>query len=199
MKGEPLSRDVLYEWYVKKQRSAAQVARQLGCSTNKVHYWLARRGIPARSRSDATYVLHNPDGDPFTFKKPTCPEDWFLFGLGIGLYWGEGNKKNTTAVRLGNTDPKLVRTFLDFLIRIYAVKKEKIRFGLQVFSDMEPARVLQFWSRELGYPKSHFGAVVVTPARSLGTYRTKSTYGVLTVYVSNKKLRDLLNREIERL
>ncbi|MCL9972061.1 MAG: hypothetical protein NBV63_01485 [Candidatus Pacebacteria bacterium] len=199
MRGEPLSREVLVRLYIEQQLSAAEIGARLKCSTNKVHYWLARRGICIRSRSDALYARHNPNGDPFRFTQPKTLESAFLYGLGIGLYWGEGNRKNRTAVRLGNTDPKLIQTFLRFLIEVCGLEKRKIRFGLQVFSDMNPVAVLTFWSKTLGYPKAHFGKVVVTPQRGVGTYREKTKHGVLTVYVSNKKLRDLLVGQIETL
>lgn len=199
MKGEPLGREILVELYIEQKLSAADVAKRLHCSTNKVHYWLARRGIRARSRSDASYAKHNPDGDPFCFERPRTVDTAFLFGLGLGLYWGEGNKRNRTAVRLGNTDPRLIQMFLHFLTNIYGLERRKIRFGLQIFSDMNPRKALAFWSKALGYSTACFGKVVVTPSRGVGTYREKTKHGVLTVYVSNKKLRDLLVRQIETL
>jgi hypothetical protein len=199
MKGNPIARSTLHKLYTVKRFSAAEIAQQLHCSTNKVHYWLARRGIKMRTQSDASYVKHNPTGDPFMFRPPQNMHEVFLMGLGIGLYWGEGNKKNKTAVRLGNTDPRLIKAFLHFLNKIYGVERYKIRFGLQVFSDMKPRAALKLWSRTIGFPTSHFGKVIVTPARSIGTYREKTKHGVLTVYVSNTKLRNLLIRQIENL
>ena len=121
-----------------------------------------------------------------------------LFGLGVGLYWGEGTKSNKHCVRLGNTDPRLIKAFIRFLIRIGGIKKDKLRFGLQVFSDMSPKQALEFWQREIDMPRGQFfPKVVVTPARSLGTYRNKTKHGVLTIYYGNKKLRDILCQMIE--
>ena len=199
MKGNPIPKSVLVRLYNTEKLSAAEIAARLKCSANKVHYWLARRGVRIRSRSDASYVKHNPHGDPFSFTSPQTLDASFLLGLGLGLYWGEGNKKNKTAVRLGNTDPRLIRSFLHFLSTLYRVDRNKFRFGIQVFSDMSPTAALSFWSKALGFPKSHFGKVVCTPSRGVGTYRDKTKHGVLTVYVSNKKLRDLLVRQIETL
>lgn len=123
----------------------------------------------------------------------------FLYGLGLGLYWGEGTKSNTNSVRLGNTDPKLIKTFLKFLKLCFQIDENKLRFGLQVFSDMNPNRALHFWVKELGLKQSQFQKVIVTPARSIGTYRQKTQHGVLTVYFNNKKLRNLIVGEIEKM
>ena len=61
------------------------------------------------------YIRYNPKGDPFAFKLPKNGADWKLFGLGIGLYWGEGNKRNKNSIRLGNVDPRLIRAYMLFL------------------------------------------------------------------------------------
>ena len=182
-----------------EQQSAHDIARRLKCSENKVHYWLGKHAIKKRTLSDALYVKQNPHGDPFIFKKPQSSEDWFLFGLGIGLYWGEGNKKNKTAVRLGNSDPALIKAFLRFLNEIYQVRKEKIRFGLQIFSDMSPVAARSFWCRYLHVSSRKFGKVIVTPSRGRGSYKEKTSHGVLTIYFSNVKLQRMLNKEIENL
>lgn len=199
MRGNPIQKKKLEQLYVQEKKSSQEISRLLSCSPNKVDYWLNKHNIPKRSISDAVYQKQNPHGDPFQFKKPHTDETWFLFGLGVGLYWGEGNKKNTHAVRLGNTDPALIKKFLEFLKGIYGVEDRKIKFGLQIFSDMDPDDAMQFWCDYLNVRKNKFMKTIITPVRGIGSYREKTKHGVLTIYVSNKKLRDLLNTEIESL
>ena len=189
----------LTKLYRDEQKSASFIAQRFSCSQNKINYWLKKYKIQKRGISDALYIKHNPKGDPFVYSEPHDKESSFLLGLGLGLYWGEGNKKNKTTVRLGNTDPHLIKKFIEFLARVYHVKRKKFRFGLQIFSDMNPSAALSFWSHHLGFSRDHFGKVIVTPARSLGTYKEKTKHGVLTIYVSNRKLRDLINDQIEML
>ena len=199
MKKISLTKEELEKLYLQEKNSVRVIAERFSCSEQRINYWLAKYGIPKRSISESIYLKNNPNGDPFSFKKPTTLDEAFLFGLGMGLYWGEGNKKNLNTVRLGNTDPRLVKKFIEFLENTYRVKKEKFRFGLQIFSDMSPRSALTFWVKSLRVSEKQFGKVIVTPARSLGTYRHKTRHGVLTVYVSNKKLRDLLCAEVEKL
>ncbi|HEV2412304.1 MAG TPA: hypothetical protein VGS28_00690 [Candidatus Saccharimonadales bacterium] len=149
-------------------------------------------GIERRSIGDAIYYKHNPNGDPFKLKTPETPEEHELYGLGIGLYWGEGNKANKHSVRLGNTDPELMKVFIRFLIELCGVALKDLRFGLQIFSDTDEQAVLDYWTNRLGVKASQFYKITVTISGSLGTYRRKSQYGVLTVYYHNKKLRDKL-------
>lgn len=185
--------------YIDKRKSAKEISEILSCSENKVNYWLKKHSIPKRSVSEAIYVKANPQGDPFEFREPRTVEEVFLYGLGIGLYWGEGTKTNKHTVRLGNTDPRLVKKFIEFLERIYGTKRSKLKFGLQVFSDMSPEKAKSFWMKELGANEEQFQKVIVTPARSIGTYRHKTKHGVLTVHFNNKKLRDLICDTVENL
>lgn len=168
------------------------IADLFGCSLNKIKYWIDRHRIKTRSISAAIYLLNNPGGDPFTLIRPKTLEQARLLGIGIGLYWGEGNKANKTSVRLGNTDPKLIKTFMEFLIKIFRVKKKDFRFNLQVFTDINTNLAIRFWMKELGVRRDQFTKTTITKSGSLGTYRKKSQYGVLTVNYHNKKLRDLL-------
>lgn len=193
------SKELIIRLYIDEQKSSRQIAEALRCSENKINYWLKRYSIKKRSISDATYIRSNPTGDPFIFDPPKTKDDYRLFGMGLGLYWGEGNKKNTNTVRLGNTDPKLIMKFLEFMERFYRISPERIKFGLQIFSDMEPKAALKFWCKTLNVTADRFGKVVVTPSRGKGTYREKTRHGVLTVYIFNKKLRDLICGEIEKM
>jgi len=187
---------LLENLYKEKGLSVPLISRNLGYSEHKINYWLRKHNIPKRSISEAIYIKNNPNGDPFKIKNISTLEDAKLWGLGVGLYWGEGNKKSKDSVRLGNTDPALIRKFLEFIVKILGVNKSKIRFGLQVFSDMPKTKVLKFWLEQLkffGIKREQFYKVTITPARSLGTYKEKSKYGVLSIYFANTKLKKILD------
>ena len=194
-----LSEKLLNSLYLEKSMSTRDIARIQKCSEHKVNYWIRKYNIPKRSIADALYAKHNPSGDPFLLKKIQNPKDAQLFGIGLGLYWGEGNKKNINSVKLGNTDPGMIRIFIKFLMELMGVKINKLRFGLQIFSDLRKSVVLDFWLNSLqkfGIVREQFYKVTVTPARSIGTYREKSQYGVLTVYVHNIKLKKIFDNFI---
>lgn len=194
-----ITKQFLTREYIKKKRSVSEIAKELGCSNNKVTYWLQKHSINRRTISEAIYTKSNPTGDPFAFKKPTHAEDWLLYGLGLGLFWGEGNKANRHAVRIGNTDPALLRVFLQFLKKIFDIDQTKLRFGLQIFSDTPEHSAKAFWKQELNLHDSQFQKVIITPSKKVGNYRHKNKNGVLTIYFSNVKLRDSIVSAIEAL
>jgi len=194
-----IDKGILKLFYIEQKKSVNQIASEIGCSQNKVTYWLQKYGIHRRSISEAVYIRSNPQGDPFLYRTPKCNEDWFLYGLGLGLFWGEGNKMNKNSVRLGNTDADLIKFFLFFLKKIYNIDESKLRFGLQLFNDIPKRKALTYWSRALNVSVDQFQKIVVTKSVRSGTYTKKSEYGVLTVYFSNTKLRDTIMGAITEL
>jgi hypothetical protein len=187
-----ISKNRLEDLYLNKKKSMQEIADELGYSLHKVKYWMEKHEIKIRNRSDATYIKRNPFGDPFHFRRPQNTKEAELFGLGIGLYWGEGTKANKDSVRLGNTDPELLNHFIKFLEKFFSVGREDLRFGLQIFTDIPVDRAMDFWIKKLKIRRSQFYKPLITRSGSIGTYRKKSEYGVLTVMYHNKKLRNLL-------
>ncbi|MBP6924174.1 MAG: hypothetical protein KBB78_01255 [Candidatus Pacebacteria bacterium] len=194
-----IQKDYLEQKYIKKLFSVSVIAKELNCSESKVTYWIQKHGLKKRTISEAQYVKRNPEGDPFIFKSPQTEGEWFLYGLALGLYWGEGNKKSKTAVRIGNTDPDLLRYFLDFLIQMYRVDVSRLRYGLQIFTDIDPEKAKMFWCVKLNVSPMSFQKIIVTPSVKRGTYTQKSEYGVLTIHFSNTKIRDTIVDAIEAL
>jgi hypothetical protein len=187
-----IKKEKLESLYLSEGMSMKEISERLHCSLNKVCYWLQKHGIQRRSISEAVYLKNNPDGDPFRFQDPRTIKGAILFGMGIGLYWGEGTKANKSSVRLGNTDPDLVEVFIRFLEETFTVKRSDLHFSLQIFSDMSEEEELEFWTNRLKVEKLQFYKTTITPYRSIGTYRKKTKHGVIIVYYHNRKLRDYL-------
>ena len=176
-----------------------QISECLECSQNKINYWLEKYGIQKRTIADAMYQFKNPSGDPFALKSPKTVEEGILFGIGLGLYWGEGSKRGTGGVRLTNTDPRLLKKFIEFLEKTCSVRRNKLRFSVQIFEDLSEEKTLSYWSKELNVHRDQFYKVVVSKVRGVGTYRRKSEHGVVIVYVNNIKLKQLICSLIENI
>ena len=194
-----IDKELLTELYTKQGLSMQQIADEFDCSLHKIDYWMKKHDIKKRSRSDAAYQRANPDGDPFTIKKKLSPTERELWGLGIGLYWGEGTKASPTSVRLGNSDPGIVKQFMRFLVELCGVDKDQLRFGMQLFTDCDNNEALDYWTRHLAIKKSQFYKITRTQSGKIGTYRRKNQYGVVTLYFNNKKLRDILVSRINKM
>lgn len=188
-----ISEELLRSLYIEKGYSMQSIANRLGCSLHKVKYWMQKHNIPIRDMSDAIYLWHNPNGDPFVFRMPENMQEAMLYGLGLGLFWGEGTKTDPGSIRLGNTDPDLIEKFIHFLETFFRVDRSKLWFGLQIFSDIQPEVALDFWVKRLNIDRNRIGRPIVTRSGSIGTYRHKNIYGVLTVHFNNVKARKILS------
>lgn len=169
--------------------SMRQIALKISCSEHKIVYWMNKYGIKRRERSVASYTYYNPNGDPFIIKVDLNPDESILFGLGLGIYWGEGDKVSKYQVRVTNTDPEMIKVFTKFLVEICQVKKERIAYYLVCFNDSNIEKVAYFWSKQLNISKNKFGKIIQIPPQGKGSYKKKSQFGVCSVVISNVKLK----------
>ena len=190
------SKAVLENFY-KSGRSMQGISHQLNCSIHKVVYWMDKYGIKRRSLSEAIYLNANPDGDPFKIKLKLSLRDRFLFGLGIGIYLGEGNKMSKTSLRVANTDSRILKIVIKFLIKICGLKKHRISYSIVCFNDVDPSIARDYWAKQLEVLPEKFGKITIIPHQGKGTYRRKSRFGVCTVSANNVKLRNWFIDQME--
>lgn len=78
-----------------------------------------------------------------------------LFTAGCMLYWAEGTKGRNT-VDITNSDPALLRHFVGFLRRQFAVPNERVRITCNLFADhiRDQCAIEQFWLDALELDRS---------------------------------------------
>jgi transcriptional regulator with XRE-family HTH domain len=118
-----------------------------------------------------------------------------LHVAGCMLYWAEGSKRRND-VEFTNSDPDLMRTFVEFLARCYGIAPEQLRLTLNVHlgNGLRLSEIEDWWLIQLGLPPSCLGSHTVNryssaSARSrrglpYGTARVvvHSTFVVQSVY-----------------
>lgn len=117
-----------------------------------------------------------------------------LFTTALALYWGEGDKRNKHQVRITNTEPAMLYVFIEFLIKICGVKKEKISLALFSYKDLSEQKSKRYWSKQLGITQYH--KTQVLPSRH---ETNRLPYGVCMVVVSNTYLKRKLMTWIDHL
>jgi len=190
-----LSKKTLNKIYL-QGNSMAEIANKYNCSINRIVYWMNKYNIKRRSNSDAAYIKQNPNGDPFKIKNNLNLKEQQLFGLGIGIYWGEGDKTNPHSSRVANTDPRLIKVFIRFLKKICQLENRKIRYSIVCFNDSNTDECKSYWAKQLGISTNKFGKIVQIPSQGKGTYKRKSKYGVCTVSATNVKLKKWIMKQI---
>ena len=108
-----------------------------------------------------------------------------LFIAGFYLYWGEGIKSARGNVGVANTDPAVIRAFIDWM-HILGISKERMYVRLHLYKDMDTKKEMRFWSREIIVPVRQFRKPFIKNSLLTGlTYKTGFGHGTCNIGFEN--------------
>lgn len=118
---------------------------------------------------------------------PSLIKDSF-FIPGLISYWGEGDKKlENGIIRISNTDYRLLKIFIIFLLNSCRVMPEKIRLWLLLYPDLNEEKCKNYWSKILNIPKTQF----IKSQFIIGREKKRTiNYGVCYVQVYSRELKE---------
>ena len=97
------------------------------------------------------------------------------FFLLVGLYWGEGAKKDFSII---NSDPALIRTFIDCLYDM-GIEANRLSVSLRVHKDISIDQSVAFWSVVTGISRKEIRCTEIIEGRKKG----KLKFGMCRVRV----------------
>lgn len=122
-----------------------------------------------------------------------------IFVSGFFLYWGEGSKSEKTTTGLSNTDPAMVRFFIKW-IKLLNVDNKKLHVTLQLYTDMDIEKEIDFWSHELKLPKELFKKPYIKESTLAGlTYKRGFGHGTCNIRIFNRDLAEYVHMAMKRL
>ena len=95
-----------------------------GSKAEKVREW-------ERAQKESDSILERVD----------IPKAWPI--LYAALYWSEGTKSSFVFT---NTDPKMIRVFLEILRTYFAVKNQDLDFMIRTCTPMNPEECKKYWA-----------------------------------------------------
>ncbi len=78
-----------------------------------------------------------------------------LWMIGLGLWIGEGSK-TMEQIRLVNSDPRVVRLFIDWLREICELQDENITIAMHLYPDSDELLSMEYWMNITKLPKEQF-------------------------------------------
>lgn len=110
-----------------------------------------------------------------------------LFVASLMLYLGEGDKSVIGhATRIGNIDSNVLKIFIKFLIMFCNIPKDKIKFWLLAYPDLNINNCVNWWLKELDLSKDNLYKTQVIQGR----HKTKKLlYGVGNIIIGGKSLK----------
>ncbi len=127
---------------------------------------------------------------------PLTPKELLIAGL--FLYWGEGAKKRGT-VSISNTDPRVVKFALYWMVEILKIPIEKVRVNLHVYKDMNVEEVIEFWSKKLDIPRSQFMKPYTKKTNRSGLSYKSFGHGTCRLYAGNTKISEEIAMAIKSI
>lgn len=111
---------------------------------------------------------------------------------GAMLYWAEGDKGSKNTARLSNSDPDLLRLYVEFLRTHFEVPNEKLRVTCHLFADHleRQLEIEQFWLDLLDLPRTSLcrSHVNVYSKYSQKKRQNKLPYGTTRVCVNSTQV-----------
>jgi transcriptional regulator with XRE-family HTH domain len=108
-----------------------------------------------------------------------------LHVTGCMLYWAEGSKRRND-VEFTNSDPDMMRTFVEFLRRCYGVALDNLRLTLNVHLDngLALSQIEEWWLARLNLPRCCLGSHAVNRySRASAQTRRTLPYGTARIVV----------------
>lgn len=125
-----------------------------------------------------------------------------LWLIGVALYWGEGSKEKDSrpgsGIKFSNSDPRMIKIFLKWLLEIVQEKQEKIYFEIYIHENCKNRldQIISYWSDCTGFLRDNFTRIyfkknkINTKRENIG----KNYYGLLRVGVKSSSA---LQRKID--
>ncbi len=110
-----------------------------------------------------------------------------LFIAGLMLYWGEGDNKGDSMVRISNIKPSIIKIFYHFLLHYCGVDKQKIKLNLILYGEHNDLECKKYWSEKIGIPLDQFIKSQYIVGKSL---KNRIPYGVAILYVPSCELKE---------
>lgn len=123
-----------------------------------------------------------------------------LFIAGLFLYWAEGSKTSAYTTALANTDPAMIRFFIKWL-DVLGIHQDKIVIRLHLYSDMDVAKIEQFWSQEIGVSLQRFRKSYIkkTIYQKTKNYRGRFGYGTCNVLLYNRDVAEYVAQGVRHI
>lgn len=181
-----IPKSTLSEWLSKYPLDKEQFLLLQKTRTNKRHIAIEKTRITKqkkrKTRLDLIYQQEKERWGMLT------PRELEL--AGIFLYWGEGGKAMQGAISLNNTDPKVIKFTLYWLIHALKIPKEKIKVLIHLYDDMDIDQEKQFWSNELKIPLTQFSRPYIKRSSRSDIDQKGFGHGTCSLVTCNVRLKE---------
>lgn len=189
----PVAKSTLSLWLKEVGLSIPQKQRLTQKKLDAAHRGALRRKKDRIAATDKIFAAAEKDIGSITKRE--------LWLMGIMLYWAEGSKQKETnvasAVKLSNSDPFMIKFFVQWLNEICGVPLDFLRLDVYIHETSKKTRreLLRYWSLNTGVPLKYYRSIyfkkgsIKTKRKNIGD----AYYGLVSLKVYRSTI---LNRQI---
>lgn len=194
----------------RKGNSVREISRKLEVSQSSVSLWvrdirltqeqkdvlLARKynggiaGCRVGTKSAQTKALKVRRSYQYQGREDAKQGD-LLHAQACMLYWAEGSK-DRNLLRLGNTDPNILRMFVRCLKEFFEVEAQNIRLTIRGYSNngVSEKRLLNYWTKTLELPTESVKSIKIDwdKRKRSGKRKNVHKFGIAEVAVCSTEL-----------
>ncbi len=123
-----------------------------------------------------------------------------IFIAGVSIYWGEGDRTSKNGFRICNSDPRMIKLFVAFLIDVCGLDIKRLKIWLLLYPDLDEQVCREFWKKSTDLNDANFTKSIIIAGRHK---INRLSYGVGNVSYSSRYLKekmmvwiDLLSKSI---
>jgi hypothetical protein len=120
-----------------------------------------------------------------------------LMLTGLFLYWGEGAKTKRFEISLSNTNPRMIKFYIHWLIKAFQVPTAKMVIRLQLYADMSVKKEQQYWSDILGLPTTQFSKPYIKKTTLRGLTFKGHGHGTCNLIVPGRDYYEIITQGID--
>ena len=174
-----VSKSTLSIWLREVELTGEQKNRLLS-KMDKVRYEVAKRKVADRKKR-TEIIIEEAKKEIDSLSKD------LLFFVGIAIYWAEGAKNQTEAVKFANSDEKMILLIMKWLREICRVPEKKFKVHIHMHTLHVRKDIIKYWSGITGVPTNQFYRPYVK-STSLGQRRNILYNGTCSIIIHDKNL-----------
>lgn len=201
---------------VSQQLSYSEIKRRLGVSKSTLSYWLQeyplspekilelrrlgwQKGETSREKYRLTMQKKKDDLDRASYrlkysslKRSVSDQSFYVAGL--MLYLAEGAKRKNSTIVLANTDPRLIRFFIKWMVEFLSISHDSIRVQLHLYENMDIEYEKRFWCKQLAIKSNQlYKSSIRKLKKNSFSYESTHRHGTCSVYAFGvDKVRELM-------
>jgi transposase len=176
--------------------SVRQVSEKMKLSHSSINHAMRRYHLKRRTAAQTQQIQFYRSPLSFKPKNRLTAREKLLKTAGLMLYWAEGAKKNK-AVDFVNSNPDMIKLFTKFIRQIYEVNELRLRCQIYCYPSHDIQKLTGYWSKVTKIPTKQFTKPYIR--NDGGDIRDKMKYGLVHVRYSDKRLFELIMKEIRQL